>query len=182
MSNAKLLKLLGIACCCCTLAVQAQEQLSSPSPSGTNQAAEIAALKAEVEHLKRIVPGQAVAMTQVAYNFSNLWFAAKEQNWPLARFYFNETRFRLKWAVRISPIRNTRPGELALEPILAAFEQSQLASLGKTIEEKDYQQFVTSYEETLNGCYACHTASRIPYLRLGIPERPAEEIINFSIK
>ena len=181
MWNVTLLKLLGIGCCCCALGVQAQEQLSTPPLSPTSQAQEIVALKAEVERLKSIVPGQAVAMTQVAYNFSNLWFAAQEQNWPLARFYFNETRFRLRWAVNISPVRNTRPGELALQPVLDAFQQSHLASLGATIEEQDLEQFATLYEEALNGCYGCHTASRIPFLRLHIPVRPAEEMINFSI-
>ena len=46
-----------------------------------------AALRAEIERLKSIVPGQATAMTQVAYNFNNLWFAAHAENWPLAEFY-----------------------------------------------------------------------------------------------
>ena len=84
--------LLVAACLLSGLGARAQEQVDSQPTAPAVRADDVAALQAEVDRLKSIVPAQAVAMTQVAYNFSNLWFAVQEQNWPLAEFYLNETQ------------------------------------------------------------------------------------------
>jgi hypothetical protein len=57
------------------------------------------------------MPGQSLAMTQVAYNINNLWFAAHAGNWPLAQFYFGDARGRLRWALRITPVRKISTGD-----------------------------------------------------------------------
>src|SRR4051812_34243935 len=71
---------------------------------------ELVALKAEIEHLKGLVPDQSHAMHDVGYHFANLWFAADKKNWPLASFYVSETRSHLRWAVRIIPVRKDAQG------------------------------------------------------------------------
>lgn len=48
---------------------------------------DVAALKDEVDALKRLLPDQAHVMADVDYHFANLWFAAHNANWPLAEFY-----------------------------------------------------------------------------------------------
>ena len=109
------LKLIAvIGCFAFSVSVYSQEQ----GDVSVTQAEEIVMLKAEVERLKSIMPAQAVAMTQVAYNFSNLWFAVQEENWPLAQFYWNETRVRARWAIRVSPTRRLPSGEVAMQPFL----------------------------------------------------------------
>ena len=158
---------------CCAVTAESQAPAS-------DQSADIAALKAEVERLRGIVPAQAVAMTQVAYNFSNLWFAVHAENWPLAQFYFNETRVRLRWALRISPTRRISSGDIALTPILEAFEGAELAALERSVSDKDLQAFEAAYRQTMNACSACHTASEKPFLRLKIPTVPAEPMIAFD--
>ncbi len=89
-----------------SLTAPSRAQAPPPSPEGNDPAA----LRAEIERLKSIMPGQSVAMTQVAYNFNNLWFAVHAGNWPLAQFYFGDARGRLRWALRITPVRRSRPG------------------------------------------------------------------------
>jgi hypothetical protein len=64
-----------------------------------------AALKSEIDALRALMPSQSHAMMDVDYQFSNLWFAGTNENWPLAQFYLNETRSHLRWAVRIRPVR-----------------------------------------------------------------------------
>jgi len=157
-------------------AVNSQES----GDASVTQAEEIATLKAEIEHLRSVMPAQAVAMTQVAYNFSNLWFAVQEENWPLAQFYWNETRVRARWAIRVSPTRRLPSGEVAMQPYLEAFEEPYLAALGAIIADKDSQEFASAYDDVLEACYSCHVASEKPYLRLSRPERPAEVLIDFS--
>jgi hypothetical protein len=139
-----------------------------------------AALRAEIERLKSIMPGQSLAMTQVAYNFNNLWFAAHAENWPLAQFYFGDARGRLRWALRITPVRKVSTGELELQPFLDALEKEQLAKLGEAIAAKNVAQFETAYRAALEGCHACHTASEKPYLALQVPSAPAEPMIRFA--
>src|ERR1044071_8689625 len=85
-----------------------------PSAPAANKAAdltnEIAAIRAEVNRLKGLVPDQSHAMKDVAYHFGNLWFAGQKMNWPLAEFYWSETRSHLRWAVRIIPVRKDPQG------------------------------------------------------------------------
>lgn len=160
----------------------ASAQTAAPRPAEGAQAVDLGALQAEVERLRSIVPGQALAMTQVAYNFSNLWFAAHEENWPLAQFYVNETRVRLRWAVRITPTRKIASGEVALAPILDGLEKDQLSAVERAVASRNVAQLEASYRSMLEGCYGCHVASEKPFLRLQVPEAPAEPLIDFEAR
>jgi len=160
-----------------SLTAPAQSQAPTPASAESNDPA---ALRAEIERLKSIMPGQSLAMTQVAYNFNNLWFAVHAGNWPLAQFYFGDAKGRLRWALRITPVRKISTGNLELEPFLAGLEKTQLAKLGETITAKDVKQFEAAYRATLEGCHACHTASEKPYLDLQVPTAPAEPMIHFA--
>jgi hypothetical protein len=139
----------------------------------------VAELKAEIENLKQLLPDQSHAMADVGYHFSNLWFAAQAANWPLAEFYWSETRAHLHWAVRIKPIRQDRakrPIELA--KILEALENSPFKDLQQSITDRNTEKFVAAYKTTLEGCYSCHKASEKPYLRPRIPSHPESQMIN----
>jgi hypothetical protein len=123
---------------------------------------------------------QAHVMADVGYHFANLWFAVENHNWPLAQYYLGETRSHLAWAVSIHPVRKTSTGaEVDLKGILDAVDNSLLSEAAKAIESKDTPRFKIAYQQTLVGCYACHTACEKPFLRLQIPTAPAATIINF---
>lgn len=144
---------------------------------------EIAVLRAEIEHLKTLVPDQAHAMEDVGYHFANLWFAASEANWPLADFYLAETRSHLRWAVRIRPVRQSQAGDVDLQAILDAVDKTDgvmLSALKTAIDRHDPPAFRTAYRQTIAGCYACHVASEKPFIRPQIPLTLAEHIINLD--
>lgn len=142
---------------------------------------EVSALKAEVARLKGLVPDQSHAMKDVGYHFANLWFAADRTNWPLAEFYWSETRSHLHWAVRIIPVRKDPQGrEIHLEEILAPIEKSTLEAVHQAILQKDRSNFRGSYQRMLESCYSCHLAAGKPYLRLQIPSQPEAPIIRFD--
>jgi len=151
-----------------------------PDAQVQKRGAKLAALQAEVNRLKDISADQSTVMASVAYHYANLWFAAQNENWPLAEFYFDEARSDLHWAVRIIPVRETSAGDVDLKAILQAVDTSLLSEVGKAIDGKDREKFALSYRQSLEGCYACHKASEKPYLRPQIPERPAVPIINFN--
>jgi hypothetical protein len=144
-------------------------------------AAQVAALKAEIEQLRGQIPSQSHAMTDVDYQFTNLWFAAQEKNWPLATFYLNETRSHIEWTVRLRPVRKLASGQdLELRPLLQAIEQSGLTDIRAALDKHDGKAFKAAYQETLKQCYSCHLASEKPFLRPGIPSSPATHIIQMQ--
>jgi hypothetical protein len=144
---------------------------------------EIESLRAEIKRLQDVAPDQAHVMMSAAYHFNNLWFAAKAENWPLAEFYWNETRSHLRWAVRAIPVRkNSAKQDVDLRAILEAVENSPLKRLQEAIKVKDHEKVVAAYKFTLEGCYSCHKASEKPNLRPRIPEQQAEPTINFDPK
>ena len=140
-------------------------------------------LAARVKALEDLLPSQSHMMADVGDHFTNLWFAGRCENWPLADFYLGETRSHLRWAVRRIPIRKDNQGrDINLGNILEAFENSQLTQLKSTIAGKDKTAFERVYKESLTVCYSCHMAASKPYLRPQIPTEPASRIMNFDPK
>ena len=145
-------------------------------PDADSAKAQIAALKAEIEQLRGQIPGQSHAMTDVDYQFTNLWFAAEARNWPLSVFYLNETRSHISWTVRLRPIRKLANGQdLDLRPLLQAIEQSGLAEIRTALDKQDGTAFKVAYQRTLTECHSCHVASEKPFLRLASPPHPPRE-------
>jgi hypothetical protein len=142
---------------------------------------EVAVLKAEIERLKGMVPDQAQAMKDVAYHFANLWFAAQHKNWPLAEFYWAETRSHLRWAVRIIPVRQDPQGrDLRLTDILDSIEKTALEEVHRAIREQNSEHFPIAYQRMLESCYGCHVTVGKPFLRLQIPHQPEVTIMQFA--
>jgi hypothetical protein len=144
----------------------APEVTNAPSVPNTNNA---------------LLPDQSHAMADVGYHFANLWFAADKENWPLAKYYLQETRSHLSWAVRLHPVRTTSTGaEVNLKGISDAIDNSFLTQIDAAITNKDTAKFKAAYRQTLEGCYACHTACEKPFLRPQVPSAPSATIINFD--
>jgi hypothetical protein len=151
------------------------EQNAGPKPSAQADA------ELDIPTISGRLASQSHAMMDVGYHFTNLWFAADKENWPLASYYLGETRSHLKWAVRMHPVRKTKAGaDVDLNGILDAVDKSFLTELGKTIENKDLAGFKTVYRQSLEGCYACHQACEKPFLRPQVPNAPSVSIIDFD--
>lgn len=142
---------------------------------------EIEALKAEVAALRNSLPSQSHTMADVEFHFANLWFAGKNEAWPLATFYLNETRSHLNWTVRLHPVRRLSNGELDLRPMLASIESSGLAALKSAIDDEDPAAFDSAYRAMMSQCYACHVAAEKPFLQPHVPSVPPSPMINRPI-
>lgn len=161
--------------------LQAQPQSTTPDVKPADLKNEIVALRVEVDRLKGMVPDQSHAMKDVAYHFGNLWFAGQQANWPLADFYWSETRSHLRWAVRIIPVRKDPQGnDIRLAEILEPIEKTSLQKVGDAIKAKDGAGFAQAYRQMLDSCYACHLAAGKPFLRLQVPQQPEVPIIRFD--
>jgi hypothetical protein len=164
--------LVGVLMPSCSPAVS-QPADAKPDPT-------IAELKAEVERLKSIAPTQSHVMADTAIQFSSLWFAAERKNWPLATFYFNETRGRIRWTIRINPKPKVAGGEelVDLQGVFDGIDESVLTPLKQSIDKKDSVEFVKAYKLTIEACYACHKSGGRPFLRPMIPTVPPQSVIN----
>ena len=136
---------------------------------------------ADLERLKTLVPSQSHTMQDVGFHWTNLWFAGRQGNWPLARFYFDEAHQHIQWTIQIRPIRKDPEGrDVDLTSIFQAVDSSLFAAVKIAIEQKNGAQFETAYKNSLDGCYSCHKSSGKPYLRPIVPTAPAQTIIDFS--
>jgi hypothetical protein len=142
---------------------------------------ELASMRAEILRLRELVPSQSHVMADVGYHWANLWFAAQQKNWPLATFYFDETRSHINWTIRIRPIRKDDAGQpVDLKAIFDGIDSSSFAAVKAAIAQKDSATFSAAYKVALESCYSCHKASSKPYLHPMIPQAPPQPIINFS--
>jgi hypothetical protein len=152
-----------------TAAIRADE--AAPDREAT-----LTQLRGELEKLKASSTLDA-AMRDVDYHAQNLWFAGRAGNWPLAKYYWNATRshIRLAWDAK------QRDGEkppIDFAAIQQAIENSPSMQVGKAIDSRDVVQFQTHYRGLLEGCYACHKAAGMPFLRPRMPVKPHQGMIN----
>ncbi len=158
-----------------------QAKPASPDPSAADK--EIAALKADVQTLKDKAASASVAMADVGFHATNLWFAGRAQNWPLTTFYYNETRNHIRWMIRINPTPKGPDGEpVDLKGIFDALDTSTFADVKAAIDAKDSAKFPVVYKAMLVSCYSCHKSVGRPYLRLQIPTTVPQTIINMDTK
>ena len=138
-------------------------------------------LRSDVARLKANAPSQSHTMSDVGYHWTNLWFAGEKKNWPLAMFYFDETRQHILWTIRLRPVRKGADGkDVNLVPIFEGIDTSAFKAMAEAIQQQDAQAFASAYRTTLEACYGCHKASGKPYLRPMIPTAPSQAIINFD--
>jgi hypothetical protein len=156
----------------------------SKSAAGHEPAAAVSAdqgIGADVAHLKETQPSQSHTMMDVGFHTANMWFAGQAGNWPLARFYFNETRQHIRWTIRVRPIRKDANGQpVDLKSIFDAIDTSTFETLKSAIEQRDSAAFKVAYTQTLESCYACHKACGLPFLRPMIPTSGPQPIINLD--
>lgn len=163
------------------LPAMAQTPATPSEKKAGNSTVDLAALNEDVARLKNITPNLSHVMADAAFQYSNLWFAGQQKNWPLAMFYFNETRGRIRWLLRINPTPKTPSGEVVnLQGIFDSIDADSLAKLKQSIENKDSAAFVTTYKGMLEQCYTCHKSAGRPYLRPMVPTVAPQTIINYS--
>lgn len=156
-------------------------QPAAQAAAGEADAAKtLEALTSEVERLKSIAPTQSHVMADAAIQAGSLWFAAQQKNWPLATFYFNETRGRIRWMIRINPTPKVSGQDetVDLQGIFDGIDADVLTPLKAAIDAKDNAKFEAGYRQMLESCYACHKSAGRPYLRPMIPTVPPQPVIN----
>jgi hypothetical protein len=173
---------LGLGTACSAEQREAGPVAAPPAASETVDAPiDLAALGAEVTRLKGVAPSASVAMADVGFHWTNLWFAGEQQNWPLANYYFSEARNHVRWLVRITPTPKGPTGDLVdLQGIFDGIDTSAFKDVKDAIDARDQHRFAIAYRQALEACYSCHKAVGRPYLRPQIPQSAPQSIINLD--
>jgi hypothetical protein len=161
-----------------TLSAQQTEGRRGAPPTLTTEQ-----LSQEVATLRQLIPTNSTIMMDVQWHWTNLWWAGRKRNWPLAQYYFNEGRGHILQLVRKNPTyKNPIDGtDVALQGIFDGIDTSSLAMVKDAIAKKDSAAFEKNYKTMLESCYACHKSAGRPYIRPQMPTAQVQAIVNMDV-
>jgi hypothetical protein len=115
----------------------------------------------QIEAIDRQLRGFDMAMIEVGYRYTEMYFGATEGNWDYALY----TGEKLAWAMRNGferrPKRRANGEEIFLK---GAYPQ-----VVEAIRRKDLKQFKERFDEMTVQCNACHVAEQVPFMVVGTP-------------
>jgi hypothetical protein len=141
-----------------------------------NENTQLKTLQSEINHLnikndslerkiQDIKPGLGDLMLEIQVHHNKLWFAGKQENWPLAQFEHDETMEILAQAQRIE----TERAEVKLFKIMIF---PQLDSIELSITQRNADHFNTAFINLTNACNNCHTNTKFNFNKIIIPDHP----------
>jgi hypothetical protein len=98
-----------------------------------------------------------------------LWYAGKQENWPLAGYALKEIRQSLARITASVPHYNGAP---VADLIETAMHES-MTLIDFAIKAGEPRQFVEQYAKLTAGCNACHVSTGHPYIVLKTPDGEA---------
>lgn len=138
---------------------------------------EINTLNNQNDSLKKMVsamkPGLGDLMQGIQVHHNKLWFAGKEENWPLAQFEDDEI---LEIIHQAETIETTRPEVKLFKSMI----YGPLDSIQAAIKSKDTKTFSRSFDILTNACNNCHHDTHFEFNKIQVPDRPPYSNQDFS--
>ncbi len=129
-------------------------------------------LEKEIQSVK---PGLGDLMLGIQMHHNKLYFAGREDNWPLAQFEHDEIMEMVKQA---GEIEKERPEVKLFRSMI----YPQLDSLQLSISQKNEEHFSAAFTNLTAACNNCHAATKFNFNRIIIPEHPPFTNQEFSPK
>lgn len=111
--------------------------------------------------------GLDVAMVEIGYRFSELYFAGEDRNWDYAKYQADKVRLALELALERRPKRAA-----SAQPFL----KEDLPALVQAIEAKDLARYQGAMDRLRTACMKCHVAESVPFFTVQWPEHRASTI------
>ena len=136
-----------------------QQQPGPPAPSGRPVFT--------IEQLSSFAPGLGTLMPEIGTRTWKLYYAAKAQNWPLAKFQAGELRgLMLRGAT-------TRP---RYEKDLKDYIQEHLERLRAAIDAMDFEAFDKAFHEAVESANSYHVTTDHPFIVWKLPDYPPPDL------
>jgi len=119
-------------------------------------------LEKEIQSIK---PGLGDLMLEIQVHHNKLWFAGKEENWPLAQFEHDEIMEIITQAETIEKDRS----EVKLFRVMIF---PQLDSIQQCITQKNAGRFDSVFTNLTHACNNCHADTKYNFNKIIIPEHP----------
>jgi len=114
-----------------------------------------------IEDMAAIQPGLARIMPEIGARTWKLFYAAKHQNWPMAKFQYKEIIGLFEMGAFMRPKH-----EAAINQYLA----ENWKPLEATIADKDFASFEKAFHAAIDAANAYHELKEKPYIYWKLPE------------
>ena len=119
-------------------------------------------LEKEIQSIK---PRLSDLMLEIQVHHDKLWFAGKNEDWPLAQFEHDKIMEILTQAEKIETDRN----EVKLFKVMI---YPQLDSVQLSINQRNADLFTAAFTTLTGACNNCHTNTKFGFNKIVIPDHP----------
>ena len=120
-----------------------------------------------IEEIARIQPGLARLMPEVGVRTWKLFYAAKAQNWPLARFQCKEIRGLMKLGAFMRPKH---------EEALNRFLEENWRPIEATLRQGNFPAFEEAFHRAVAAANTYHEVTGKPYIYWKLPDTPPPDL------
>ena len=120
-----------------------------------------------LDDMATIQPGLARIMPEIGARTWKLFYAAKEQNWPMAKFQYKEIRGLMELGAFMRPKH---------EEALNQFLEENWKPIETAIEKKDFAAFEAAFHSAIDMANAYHELKEKPYIRWKLPDTPPPDL------
>ena len=120
-----------------------------------------------IEDVVMVQPGLAQIMPEIGARTWKLFYAAKAQNWPMAKFQYKEIKGLMELGAFMRPKH-----EDALNQSVA----EDWKPLEASIEAKDFAAFEAAFHHAVDQANAYHDLKEKPYIRWKLPDSPPPDL------
>jgi hypothetical protein len=124
----------------------------------------------QIEAIDRQFRGFDMAMFEVNYRYTEMYFGAMEGNWDYALYTGEKIAWALENGFERRPKRRAN-GE-------AIFLKGAYPAVIDAIKKRDIALFKQRVDALRAGCNACHAAENVAFIRVGIPSIKQTPLVN----
>ncbi len=120
-----------------------------------------------IDDIATVQPGLARIMPEVGARTWKLFYAAKEGNWPMAKFQYKEIVGLMELDAFMRPKH---------EEALNQYLGEDWKPLEAAIANKDFQAFEAAFHKAIDSANAYHELKEKPYIRWKLPDTPPPDM------
>jgi len=118
-------------------------------------------VSAQLHTVERQLRGLDIAMMEIGYRFTELYFAGLDGNWDYADYQVQKIDLALRLALERRAKRRASS---------QSFLDEDLPFVSAVIKTRDSAQFREAMDRLRTACMKCHTNEKVPYFTVELPE------------